>query len=254
MTSEAITPYGALPDDLPLRELDQWLADYQAETFDTSSWERYQRERRLLAALEVAQVDASKTFAAGAVLALIGGRLQGRCEVAERRLAAADARLAVVEGERDAERREVERIRGELKNSWLESALQRATLTAQLAAVRPSGRNRMTTAIDLITEERMRQIAKGYDAKHDDAHDLEQIARAAACYAGGLELFVDSDDRAEELGLTEIWPWEGVVDDALEGKDRISQLVIAGALIVAEIERLQRLTPPAQPADVNADE
>lgn len=97
-------------------------------------------------------------------------------------------------------------------------------------AMSPAPRN----AYQLILQERDRQIAKGYTREHDDEHGSGEIALAAACFAAGEDLVTDG---AIEAG---VWPWKGQAFDALEGKSRLEQLVIAGALIVAEIERLQR--------------
>lgn len=84
----------------------------------------------------------------------------------------------------------------------------------------------MQTAIDLITAERKRQIdAEGWTPEHDDAHADGALADAAACYAMGRR--------------TALWPWS---TDWWKPSpdDRVRDLVKAGALIVAEIERLQR--------------
>ena len=96
------------------------------------------------------------------------------------------------------------------------------------------------TAIEMIAAERQRQIEKeGYTHEHDDKHVEGQIGDAAACDAVGEEVFVP-DRSACSPQYNTIWPWEGDVADTIEGKGRVRQLTIAGALIVAEIERLQR--------------
>lgn len=100
------------------------------------------------------------------------------------------------------------------------------------------------SAIDLIAQERQRQITEeGYDANHDDdyGHSDGELAHAAAAYAlGGGHLTGLIDDR-----VINIWPtaW-GPEEDIVTRKPRLRQLVIAGALIVAEIERLQRQEQP----------
>lgn len=85
-------------------------------------------------------------------------------------------------------------------------------------------------AIGLIAAERERQIdVEGRDELHDSEHIFGEIARAAACYA-----------FPPEIGSrTEHWPWEWH-NWKPTPDDRIRELVKAGALIVAEIERLQR--------------
>lgn len=91
---------------------------------------------------------------------------------------------------------------------------------------------------DVMTE-RLRQIyVEGWTPAHDDEHDDNSLARAAACYAlGRMTLH-------PPLGPDSIiWPWEVA---AWRPKDRRSDLVRAGALILAEIERLDRLAARQQ--------
>lgn len=104
----------------------------------------------------------------------------------------------------------------------------------------------MKTAIELIDEERTRQIEKeGWTFEHDDQHDDGQLAQAAAVYAdmanyhGEFDL-MDSSGTAMVLIPRDFkWPWEKEWFKPTPD-DRIRELTKAGALIVAEIERLQR--------------
>lgn len=87
-----------------------------------------------------------------------------------------------------------------------------------------------------IADERQRQIAvEGFDASHDDDHGTGQLATAAACYAlpPGIRLF-------DQQGTPANWPWER--QWWKPGSYR-RDLVKAGALILAEIERIDRDTP-----------
>lgn len=91
--------------------------------------------------------------------------------------------------------------------------------------------------VELIAAERKRQIEKeGWDASHDDKHTDQQIAYAAVCYA----LPVVSRPRH----VLRFWPWDWKFWKPWEGgrqpEGRIRELVKAGALIAAEIDRLQR--------------
>lgn len=93
----------------------------------------------------------------------------------------------------------------------------------------------------LIEQERQRQIQQeGWTPEHDDEHTDNELAHAAAAYAmgGGLLRGIMRDREIS------IWPtgW-GAEEDTVKNKPRLRQLVIAGALIVAEIERLQRASP-----------
>ena len=102
----------------------------------------------------------------------------------------------------------------------------------------------MKTGIELIAEERERQISKeGWTPEHDDEHTENQLANAAATYA------MDSDCREaltnligdfKLLGVPPTWPWDEEWYKPTPD-DRIKELVKAGALIAAEIDRLQRL-------------
>lgn len=90
------------------------------------------------------------------------------------------------------------------------------------------------TAIEDIAAERQRQIeVEGWTPEHDDEHGNEELAHAAACYALGTREVGTNPDN-----LTYIWPWHA---DWWKPSDRRRQLVKAGALIAAEIERLDRV-------------
>lgn len=89
-----------------------------------------------------------------------------------------------------------------------------------------------------VAAERRRQIeAEGWAPEHDDEHGTGGMAIAAACYA------LADHQRALEvqtLRIGVLWAWTGWSDAWFKPKDARSNLVRAGALIVAEIERLDR--------------
>lgn len=95
---------------------------------------------------------------------------------------------------------------------------------------------------DVMTE-RLRQIeAEGYDPEHDDEHVNDEIAALACFYAmppGAREWDTSSTGYGLRLGDA-ILPhgWASIKDG-----DRRRELVKAGALILAEIDRLDRLQP-----------
>ena len=92
----------------------------------------------------------------------------------------------------------------------------------------------MEKAIELISKERERQInVKGYDINHDDKECNSQLAYAACCYAV-------PECSTRKLILNWAWKWNLKYWKPTPD-NRIKELVKAGALIVAEIERLQRL-------------
>lgn len=101
----------------------------------------------------------------------------------------------------------------------------------------------MTTGIELISKERERQINKeGWTKEHDAEHCFGELANAAACYA--MTDFYKNRDMVSiwcEDGTTRrvpvMWSWDGQWWKPTPN-DRIKELVKAGALIAAEIDRL----------------
>src|SRR6185437_2347405 len=94
---------------------------------------------------------------------------------------------------------------------------------------------------ELIAAERERQVSvEGWTSKHDDNHCTDELARAAEAYiviawAQIQRLhwrWLRYEDRRR-------WPW-GVNEMPEPKPDPVRNLVKAGALIAAEIDRLQR--------------
>ena len=94
----------------------------------------------------------------------------------------------------------------------------------------------MKTGIEIITEERQRQIdVEGWDKDHDVlANNDEQLAEAAALYA------LPEIRRTYEYDVNNLWPWDKKWWKPTPD-DRVRELAKAGALIAAEIDRLQRI-------------
>ncbi|TMC10553.1 MAG: hypothetical protein E6J41_07990 [Chloroflexi bacterium] len=85
---------------------------------------------------------------------------------------------------------------------------------------------------ELIAAERRRQVAfEGMTPEHDDEHIHNQLSRAAASYIA-ITVWPDSYE-AENF-----WPWN--LDDFKPVDDPVPNLVKAGALIAAAIDRLLR--------------
>jgi hypothetical protein len=112
----------------------------------------------------------------------------------------------------------------------------------------------MTQAADDVIAERTRQVEReGFSHDHDDDHTDGAIAMAAACYAPPHRIY-RKEDYAEGVHFVDPWPWEWRSDKrphngnevrsngAKGEKYRRSLLVKAGALILAEIERIDRAT------------
>jgi hypothetical protein len=98
-------------------------------------------------------------------------------------------------------------------------------------------------AVDDVLAERQRQIAvEGWTPEHDDAHDRGELADAASCYARGTDRITwQTPDpefpRRKVMTGRILWPWAA---QWWKPTDRRRNLVKAGALILAEIERLDR--------------
>lgn len=92
----------------------------------------------------------------------------------------------------------------------------------------------------LIAAERRRQMeAEGWTPEHDDEHDLCELLAAARAYltaAVWAVLPVPAFDAKSYPPST--WPWHASWWKPSE--DPIRNLIKAGALIAAEIDRLQR--------------
>lgn len=109
------------------------------------------------------------------------------------------------------------------------------------------------SGIDLIAAERTRQVEKeGWTPEHDDEHDDESLALAAICYAAPVPIFQREGDE-QYFAFVDPWPdswdmsWDKRPTDPHTGKpspptrcERVRMLVKAGALIAAEIDRIQR--------------
>ncbi|HBO4812614.1 TPA: hypothetical protein L4V13_002892 [Pseudomonas aeruginosa] len=84
--------------------------------------------------------------------------------------------------------------------------------------------------LDVQAERRRQVTAEGWTPEHDDEHNGGELADAAACYAlwaGGIN----------PGNWREFWPW---APEWLKHSEPRRMLVKAGALILAEIERLDR--------------
>ncbi len=93
------------------------------------------------------------------------------------------------------------------------------------------------SVIDEIAAERQRQIdVEGWTLEHDDKHMDGLLARAAASYALAGGLVVRNRHSLHRVFLT-VWPW---LARRWKPKNPRRDLIRAGALIVAEIERLDR--------------
>ncbi len=87
-----------------------------------------------------------------------------------------------------------------------------------------------------VLAERQRQIdVEGFTQDHDEAHADGELAMAAICYADPDSVIIDQSSPSD-IGIF-FWPWEW---HDWKPKSYRENLVRAGALIIAEIERLDR--------------
>lgn len=105
---------------------------------------------------------------------------------------------------------------------------------------------------DELMAERRRQIEEeGWSREHDDRHGDGSLAKAAAAYAllaGERPNLVGEHPRMPRATrffetVEYLWPW---TDAPMKGNRRRA-LVKAGALIIAEIERLDRTQTEERP-------
>lgn len=119
----------------------------------------------------------------------------------------------------------------------------------------------MKKGIELIAEERQRQIdVEKWDYAHDEDYKNGELIGAAACYAANainkdginkvrvqihldaeLDFLVNGGDRGDrqlrKAGWYDAWPWDSQWDKRAK-HDKQRSLIIAGALIAAELDRL----------------
>lgn len=101
----------------------------------------------------------------------------------------------------------------------------------------------MKNALEMIADERDRQLRKGFDSAHDDVHANQEILHAAGWIMNDVDGSATHLSDAEEDDPDASW-MERLAARVREkyGDDKVRRLVIAGAMIVAEINRLQRLS------------
>lgn len=110
-------------------------------------------------------------------------------------------------------------------------ALVEALEKAQQRIAELEPRTVTAAAADVLAERQRQVTTEGWPPAHDDEYEHGELADAAGCYALSSELF----DCAGEPPRP--WPWP---DEWWKPTSRRRDLVKAGALILAEIERIDR--------------
>ena len=83
-------------------------------------------------------------------------------------------------------------------------------------------------AARIMAERDAHLTREGYTVEHDDGHTHGELAKAADAY-----LIHNVLPRVARV----VWPWG---PETFKAKDRVRDLVRAGALIAAEVDRLLR--------------
>ena len=101
---------------------------------------------------------------------------------------------------------------------------------------------KLNAAVRDVLVERQRQVSiQGWTPEHDDEHRGGAMAVAAACYAiAGALADRPTSELVPTLWLWTGWSWEWWKPTSMPRRN----LVKAGALILAEIERLDRAAAP----------
>ncbi|UDC53453.1 hypothetical protein [Klebsiella quasipneumoniae] len=84
-------------------------------------------------------------------------------------------------------------------------------------------------AADVLAERQRQMTAEGWTPEGDDRYTYAELSIAAQCYA--------AHSGVMGAGVPVQWPWD---DEWWKPSDRRRNLIKAGALILAEIERLDR--------------
>lgn len=90
-------------------------------------------------------------------------------------------------------------------------------------------------AADVLAERRRQVEVEGWTPEHDDEHKSGGMAVAAACYAAW-----SMPSRPASEAVATLWPWTGWAREWFKPKDTRHNLIRAAALLLAEIERLDR--------------
>lgn len=96
------------------------------------------------------------------------------------------------------------------------------------------------TGVELIAAERQRQMEQeGWTPEHDDQHSEGELSCAGYLYAMIASAQCRWENTQIEFGVPVSWPWNPCWWKPSD--DPVRNLVKAGALIAAEIDRLQRI-------------
>lgn len=120
-------------------------------------------------------------------------------------------------------------VSGEPANFWEDEANTATVEDGSIARIALEGLESMPTqaAVDVLAERRRQVEREGWTPEHDDTHEFGDLAFAAACYA----------TAGEGDAPPAVWPWDR---ESWKPRDCRRNMVKAAALLLAEIERLDR--------------
>lgn len=105
----------------------------------------------------------------------------------------------------------------------------------------------ISAGVASIRAERIRQLnEEGWTSEHDDDYRSGELPEAAACYLEAV-LSISANDRTK---VPAMWPWN---PEWWKPSSTYRNLVKAGALIAAELDRMQRDPTAAVPEVMRAD-
>ncbi|MBV7457359.1 hypothetical protein KW843_22960 [Acidovorax sp. sif1233] len=127
------------------------------------------------------------------------------------------------------------------RESIADDAAAALAVFEQLAAPQPATADAelWPAARDVLSERRRQVSAEGWTRAHDDKHSDGSLAAAAACYA-----IVSVPSRRGEVPVS-LWP-KSWAPSWWKPSDPRRNLIKAGALILAELERIDRAALAAQ--------
>lgn len=95
----------------------------------------------------------------------------------------------------------------------------------------------LSALADVITERRRQIEVEDWTPAHDDEHRHGELSAAAVCYAMWASNAMDPDEPIELANPPAWWPW---AKSWWKPREPRRNLVRAAALLIAEIERIDR--------------
>lgn len=126
---------------------------------------------------------------------------------------------------------------------WIDLKEREGAVSEQDKAAQREAIANISPGVTAIAVERIRQMQEeGWTSDHDDQWKNGELAIAAACYAVYPERVYKQVNLVEGSGVEfrDPWPWLPKFDKRPSAGDHRRLLVMAGALIAAEIDRIDR--------------